>query len=339
MKYIVTSHSLASVKRSIPPSWEAEHMHPKFINSSLDALHNDYFAANDDGYNTLSRYIDNSEDVSFSKALCDLTNNKYKARCTLKSLKGVPFTISTNNHVDWPFDVKDDLIAKPIHGTGSRNVIKTKHGESLPDIDEDYIIEKYIDDCYQRVSVDGYVCGKQIGILTTCDNMYYSDKPTKFHYLGHPSIYQGDPKLKQRFVEVIRELVQVTGCKNQIIDVEFFAVEGDFLVMEVNPRILANSVPIYEKIAGINPLIFMEGLKKGVVMDLTETPQIGVVRYNYRYRNGEASEIEHDKNTFSLIGDGIKENFSLTYRTSAEGTPHSELIESLDRDYPPKALF
>jgi len=339
MRYLVTSHSFASIKRSIPSSWEAEYLHPKFINRQLDVTSNEYYAGNDDGYNTLCKYVDANEDNSFCVALADLANNKYKARSLLKSLKGVPFTICTNNRVEWPYDVNDDLIAKPIHGTGSRNVIKTKHGESLPNIDEDYIIEKYIDDRYQRVSVDGYVCGDKIGFLSTCDNMYYSDDPTKFHYLGHPSIHHDDPKLKQRFVDVIRELVMVTGCNNQIIDVEFFAVEGDFLVMEINPRILANSVPIYSKIAGINPWIFSEGLKNGVVYDLTDTPQIGVIRYNYRYRPGEACEIEHDENTFSLIGDGVSENFSLTYRTTTNEIPHSELIKSLDLEYPPDTLF
>jgi len=341
MKYIVTSHSFASIKRSIPPSWEAEaeYLHPRSINAPLDTENHQYFAGNDDGYNVVSRYIDNSKDVSFSKALCDLANDKYKARTVLKSLKGVPFTLSTNNYVNWPFDVNDHLIAKPIHGTGSRNVIKTKHGETLPDIGEDYIIEKYIDDRYQRVGVDGYVCGKEIGILTTCDDMYFQDNPTKFHYLGHPSIHHDDPKLKQRFEEVVRELVKVTGFNNHLIDVEFFAVEGDFLVMEINPRILANSIPIYEKIAGINPWIFLEGLKKGVVHDLTSTPQSGVVRYNYMYRPGDAFEIEHDKETFSLIGDGISENFSLTFRTSSKGIPPSEIIKDLDLQHPPETLF
>jgi len=339
MKYLVTSHSSASIRRSIPSSWEAEHLHPKHINGPLDVENNQYFAANDDGYNTLCRYIDANKDGSFCKALSELANNKYKARSTLKSLNGVPYTVCTNNIVDWPFDVNDDLIAKPIHGTGSRDVIKTKHGETLPNIDEDYIIEKYIDDRYQRVSVDGYVCGEKIGFISTCDNMYYTDNPTKFHYLGYPSVYQGHPKLLQRYVEVIKELVKETGCNNQIIDVEFFAVEGDFLVMEINPRILANTVPIYEEVAGINPWIFMEGLKKGVVHGLTATPQAAVIRYNYIYRSGDASEIEHDENTFSLIGDGVSENFSLTYRTAPIARPHSELIKELDQQYPPETIF
>jgi len=339
MKYLVTSHSFASIKRSIPTSWEAEYLHPKNITGQLDVEKNQYFAANDDGYNTLCLHIDPKKDGSFCKALSGMANNKYKARSTLKSLKGVPFTLSTNNIVDWPFDVNDDLIAKPIHGTGSRNVIKTKHGESLPNIDEDYIIEKYIDDRYQRVSVDGYVCGEKIGILSTCDNMYYPDNPTKFHYLGYPSIHQEDPKLMQRYVEVITELVKETGCNNQIIDVEFFAVEGDFLVMEINPRILANTVPIYEEIAGINPWIFMEGLRNGVVYDLTATPLAAVIRYNYRYRPGDASEIEHDEDTFSLIGDGVNENFSLTFRTAPKEIPHSALIKELDLQYPPETVF
>jgi len=341
MKYLVTSHSFASVKRSIPPSWEAEaeYLHPRSINAPLDIVNHQYFVGNDDGYNACSQYIDNSKDTSFSKALSDLANDKHKARSVLKSLQGVPFTLSTNNKVDWPFDVNDDLIAKPVHGTGSRNVIKTKHGETLPDIGEGYVIEKYIDDRYQRVSVDGYVCGEEIGILTSCDNMYYQDNPTKFHYLGHPSIHHDDPELKERFTEVVRELVKVTGCNNQIIDVEFFAVEGKFLVMEVNPRILANSIPIYEKIAGINPWIFMEGLKKGLVYKLTSTPQSGVIRYNYKYRPGDAFEIEHDKDTFSLIGDGISESFSLTYRTSSKCLPHSEMIKDLDLEYPPETLL
>jgi len=339
MKYLVTSHSFASIKRSIPPSWEAEYLHPRYINGQLDVEKNQYFAANDDGYNTLCLYIDPKKDGSFCKALSEMANNKYKARSTLKSLRGVPFTLSTNDIVDWPFDVNDDLIAKPIHGTGSRNVIKTKHGQSLPNIGEDYIIEKYIDDRYQRVSVDGYVCGKKIGFLSTCDNMYYPDNPTKFHYLGYPSIHQEDPKLMQRYVEVITELVNETGCNNQIIDVEFFAVEGDFLVMEINPRILANTVPIYEEIAGINPWIFAEGLKKGVVYELTSTPLAGVIRYNYRYRPGDASVIEHDEDTFSLIGDGLTENFSLTYRTASQEKRHSVLIKELDLQYPRETVF
>lgn len=338
MKYIVTSHSFASIKRSIPPGWEAEYLHPKYINGPLDVNNNQYFAANDDGYNTLCHYVDPTIDDSFCKALAQIANNKYKARSFLKSLKGVPFTLSTNNIVDWPFDISDDLIAKPIHGTGSRNVIKTKHGASLPSIGEDYIIEKYIDDRYQRVGVDGYVCGKKIGILCTNDNMYFPDNPIKFHYLGYPSIHQENPKLKQRFVEVITELVKETGCNNQIFDLEFFAVEGDFVVMEINPRILANTVPIYEEIAGINPWIFMEGLKNGVVHDRTATPLTGVVRYNYRYRPGEASEIEHNENTFSVIGDGVSENFSLTYRTERE-KPHSEIIQELDLQYPSETVF
>jgi len=338
MKYIVTSHSAASIKRSIPPSWDAEYLHPKYINGPLDLEKNQYFAANDAGYDTLCRHIDPKKDGSFCKALSEMANNKYKARCSLKSLKGVPFTLSTNNIVDWPFDVNDDLIAKPIHGTGSRDVIKTKHGESLPNIGEDYIIEKYIDDRYQRVSVDGYVCGKKIGFLSTSDSMYFPDNPTKFHYLGYPSIHQEDPKLMQRFVEVVTELVKETGCNNQVIDIEFFAVDGDFLVMEINPRILANTVPIYEEIAGINPWIFMEGLKNGVVHDRTATPLTAVVRYNYRYRPGDAFEIEHDEDTFSLIGDGVNENFSLTYRTSREEKPHSVLIKELDLQYPPEKI-
>jgi len=339
MKYLVTSHSYASIKRSIPPSWEAEYLHPKYINEQLDVEQNQYFAANDAGYNTLCQYIDPKKDGSFCKALSEMAKNKYKARSTLKSLKGVPFTLSTNNIVEWPFDVNDNLIAKPVHGSGSSNIIMTKHGESLPNISDEYIIEKYIDDRYQRVSVDGYVCGKKIGFLSTCDNMYYPDNPTKFHYLGYPSIHQEDPKLMQRYVEVITELVNETGCNNQIIDVEFFAVEGDFLVMEINPRILANTIPIYEEIAGINPWIFSEGLKNGVVYDLTATPLTGVIRYNYRYRPGDASEIEHDENTFSLIENGVTEDFSLTYRTAPKEKPHSVLIKELDLEYPPETVF
>ena len=95
--------------------------------------------------------MEDGVDKSFSKELCDLTMDKYAARCQLRSMQDMQFTISANNVVRWPFDVNDDLIAKPIKGTGSRDVVKTKHGEHLPDIGEDYIIEKYIDDGYQRV--------------------------------------------------------------------------------------------------------------------------------------------------------------------------------------------
>ena len=59
-------------------------------------------------------------------------------------------------------------------------------------------------------------------------------------------------------------------------------MDGEFVTMEINPRILANSIPVYEKIAGINPWIFMEGLKRGVVLEKTGAPQSAVVRYNYK---------------------------------------------------------
>jgi hypothetical protein len=126
----------------------------------------------------------------------------------------------------------------------------------------------------------------------------------------------------------------VTGCNNQIIDVEFFAADGQFVTMEINPRILCNSIPLYEKVAGINPWILMEGLKKGVVSKLSSAPQSGVVRYNYVYRD-EPVEIEHDADTFSIIC----ETLSHTYHTSAENKPHKDLIKDLDEQYSPDILL
>ena len=341
MKYLVTCHSYVSLRRSIPPSWNAEYLHTGSVVGPLDTGQNQYFAACDTSYTMLGQLI-NEEDVSFSLELDQLVTNKYKARSALKSTQGVPFTMCTNNRVDWPYDQKDKLIAKPVFGTRSKNVVITKHGETLPDIGEYYVVEKYIDDRYQRVSVDGYVCGEEIGIFMTYDNMYFKDEPTKFHYLGFPSVFHDDLKLKNRFVEVISELKRKTGCNNQIIDIEFFAVEGDFLVMEINPRISAFGPAIYEKLSGVNPWVFMEGLKEGIVhkpaASLSDLPT-AVIRYNYLYKPGEAVEIEHDEETFSVIGDGVNETFSLTYRFSPDCKPTCNIIKELDSQYPSSCLL
>ena len=341
MKFLVTCHSYASIRRSIPPSWNAEYLHPDSIIAPLDTETNQYFAACDSSYTTLSELI-NKEDDSFSPELHQMVTNKYRARTSLKSTQGVPFTLCTNNLVEWPFDLKDKLLAKPVYGTRSRDVVITKHGETLPDIGEDYIVEKYIDDCYQRISVDGYVCGDKIGIFMTYDNVYFPDEPTKFHYLGFPSVYHDDPKLTNRFIEVISEVKKNTGCNNQIIDIEFFAVDGEFLVMEINSRISAFGPAIYEKIAGVNPWVFMEGLKEGVVHEPVSpfsTLPTAVIRYNHMHRPGDAVEIEHDEETFSVIGDGVKETFSLTFRFSPERKPSSEIIKELDIEYPTDCLL
>ena len=291
MKYLVTCHSYVSLRRSIPPSWNAEYLHTGSVVGPLDTGQNQYFAACDTSYTMLGQLI-NEEDVSFSLR--------------------------------------------------SRNVVITKHGETLPDIGENYVVEKYIDDRYQRISVDGYVCGQEIGIFMTYDNMYFKDEPTKFHYLGFPSVFHDDLKLKNRFVEVISELKRKTGCNNQIIDIEFFAVEGDFLVMEINPRISAFGPAIYEKLTGVNPWVFMEGLKEGIVhkpaASLSTLPT-AVIRYNYMYKPGEAVEIEHDEETFSVIGDGVNETFSLTYRFSPDCKPTCNIIQELDSQYPTSCLL
>ena len=335
MKYIVSSYEY--VKTSIPETWEdAALLHPASITAPLNTKDNQYFVANDAAYEAVYKHMGEDGDPPLSKELAELTIDKFAARSQLKSMQDIPFSLSSNNIVDWPHDPNENLIAKPVHGTASRNVVKTKHGGSLPDIGEDYIIEKYIDDCYQRVSVDGYVCGDIIEILSTCDNMYYKDEPTKFHYLGHPSVFHNDEKLKEKYVEVVKELKEVTGCNNQLIDVEFFAVDGEFLTMEINPRILANSIPIYEKITGINPWIFMDGLRKGVVYEANDPPQSGVVRYNYVY-GSDASHIhiQHDESTFS----SISERYSHTYRTSEEGTPHADMIRALDDEFPSETIL
>lgn len=79
------------------------------------------------------------------------------------------------------------------------------HGDTLPDIQDDYIIEKYIDDKYPRVSVDGYLIGDKIEILSVVDSVYYEDDPLKFNYLASHSIHDS-AALREKYFETIKEI-------------------------------------------------------------------------------------------------------------------------------------
>ena len=98
-----------------------------------------------------------------------------------------------------------------------------------------------------RLSVDGYICNKnQIDILAIWDSIYFTNNPTKFHYLIYPSKHlKYEHIIRKKYVEVIKELHLKTGCNNQFLNIEFFIINGKIKVMEINPRIGTNYLPIY----------------------------------------------------------------------------------------------
>ena len=103
--------------------------------------------------------------------------------------------------------------------------------------------------------------------------------------------------------------------------------------MEINPRFCRPSIPLCEAVSGINPFVFMEGLKKGVIYEPTGPCQSGVCRYNRPfagYHNKEVNNIRHDEHTYSTTSP----YYSHTYRVSPECKPYTDIIRDLDRDVP-----
>ena len=157
MNFIVAKQSRTFLEPSIPAAWKdnVTCVHPNDITSPIDVVNGHYYVANDISYDAVCRYGDISKDPSFTSELILLANHKYESRQVLTTMQDMPFTLSNDNHVNWPFDVNDALLAKLMTGASSRDVVKTRHADVLPDIGEDYIIEKYIDDKYQRIRVWG----------------------------------------------------------------------------------------------------------------------------------------------------------------------------------------
>jgi len=350
MKYIITSKPDVMLENSIPRSWKgnirilSDKDWPALI-ESIDRSVDEVYAVGDADYAAVAKSSLGFPNIS--KKLSDITVDKYEGRMALSCMKDIPFTICDDNIVAWPYHVDDVLFAKPVGGYASINTIShVRHGDILPDIQEAYIIEKYIEQKHLRITAEGFVCGDDIGILFTYDNIEYLDQSNstegrhqpgpRLRYLGHPSRYHSDPKMTKRFLEVVSELRQVTGCDRQMLNIEFFVIDGEFVVMEINPRISGNALPFYEKVSGVNPWLFMEHLLRGVVLPFpAEPPCTGVCRYTYGF-NGMPVFTKHDEDTFSIsLGSNDPFYRLFTYSTCDLSRRHYwQLIKDIDQLYP-----
>ena len=191
------------------------------------------------------------------------------------------------------------------------------HGDTLPDIQDDYIIEKYIDDKYPRVSVDGYISGDHTEILSIVDSVYYEDDPLKFHYLASHSVHDS-AALREKYFETIREIKEVTNCDNQIIDVEFFVVGEKAICMEINPRIFSNMVPVYSQMTGYNPWLAMEAIKNGQTPVKTTTTCKNVIcKYNHIFNHNDAF-VQHGTSFFTVINSLYSHTYGYSNELSRE---------------------
>ena len=200
-----------------------------------------------------------------------------------------------------------------------------QHGNILPDTQENYIIEKYIDDKYPRVSVDGYICGDQIKILGVVDSVYYKDDPLKFNYLVSHSVHDSST-LREKYMEIIKELKQVTKCDKQIIDVEFFIVEGKPIGMEINPRVFTNMIPVYTWMTGYNPWLVMEAIKKGhMPLKITAPCKTVISKYNHAYQH-EPVFLQHDNSIFTIMFCSLSHTYGFSDNLNRE-----QLLEVINR--------
>ncbi len=281
---VVSPHPKYIVEKSIPKDWKkCKIVTPKeFENMDYDKDKDQVYPWGDVAFDTICSKIDNPE-MGFSLEVSELCNNKYNCRERLKSLKDIPFKICKNFVVDWPENKEEKLIAKPVNGTGSSGILIVKHGDKLKPIDADYIIEKYIDDKYARMCVDGYLCNGKVGILSLWDNNYQKESPTTFESLSYPCRLDDEIHTKaiKKFTEVLNELHELTKTDNQIFDIEFFIVDGEAQVMEINPRIGGNFLPFYEAVTGYNPWKSYESIRKGEQPKKSCEPGSGICRYNW----------------------------------------------------------
>lgn len=123
MRTIISPLPASFVTINIPETWENGYtiVHPDDVKDTTDT--SDVYVINDFGYDYVSRNLSIPEQ-GFSKELSLLCNDKYKCRRKLKSMQDLPFTICTDNVVNWPYDKNEKLIAKPVSGTGSKGIYK-----------------------------------------------------------------------------------------------------------------------------------------------------------------------------------------------------------------------
>ena len=283
-KLIITPHPDFWVKLFIPKHWKYLIANIASFESNKDLQSDKYdiYYLSDKGYDSVSKIINNPSDGSCFE-LSQLCNDKFNCRKNMKSLQDIPFKLCSSSLIEWP-KPDEKLVAKPVNGTGSSNINIVKHGDKIYNPENDlFIVEKYIDDKYPRISVDGYICGDNIDILAIWDNNYCEDIPTNLKSLTFPSIHSNNPNILKKYRTVVKELAQKTNCNNQIIDIEFFILsEDDIRVIEINPRCGGNYLPIYH-VTGYMPLYVSEQLKNNIIPSKTEKMGKAYVRYNYEF--------------------------------------------------------
>jgi predicted ATP-grasp superfamily ATP-dependent carboligase len=312
-KIIVTDHCKEFVELFIPKNWINKY---EIIDtSSFKNIKNDYFKEiyylSDSGYDSVSKKIDNPNYGSCHK-LSKLCNNKYNCREVMTTLKDIPFKKCIDGYIKW--ENKDEkLIAKPVNGTGSKDLFIVKDGDKINiGKNQTYIVEKYIDDKFPKVSVDGFICGDKIDILSIWDNIYHEDEPTKLYGLSFPSKYSECQFLKNKYIEVVKELKEKTNCNNQVIDIEFFIVNNEAYVMEINPRIGGNYLPIYH-VTGYNPFTVNESLQNNKIPEKSSKTGLGYCRYNYGIQNMKDNVIRRGKNIFSIYTEKYYHTYVYSY--------------------------
>jgi|TARA_B100000427_G_C15511102_1_gene596211 predicted ATP-grasp superfamily ATP-dependent carboligase len=317
-KLIVTPHSELWLQLFVPKHWDYIVLDIKsFESKSNDFLDQyDIFYLSDVGYDSVSKIINQPSDGSCFQ-LSVLCNNKYKARTEMLTLQDIPFVLCDTSYIEW-YNTNDKLIAKPVTGSGSRDLHIVHHGDYINNPEKEvFIVEKYIDDNYPRISVDGYICGNNIGILSIWDNVYDENNKTQLTGLSFPSIHSQNPDILNKYISVVKELKEKTNCNNQIIDIEFFIIgENDIRVIEINPRCGGNYLPIY-KVTGYLPLLVSEQLKNNIVPEKTEKLGKGYTRYNYEVNNVsnylQPEILQNNIYSFSVESDTYSHSFAYSY--------------------------
>merc|ERR1712188_108483 len=312
-KMIVMPHIYITFYNTYPKEWTDIDIVTIEEFEQMETIPDDVevYSISDSGYDIVSSKL-NIIEQGFCNELALLCNDKYLCRTSMETLQDIEFTVCDDNIVNWPYNTDDILFAKPLGGFGSKNLSIVKHGDILPDIGDDYIIEKYIDDVHPRVDINGYLCGDEIGVLSVMDNIYDDEIGYQLKYFIYPSTFSNNQKLLNKYNQVVAELKEQTGCNNCIINIEFFIVDGEPIVMEINPRIGVNYLPIFH-VTGYNPWKAMEDLKRGNIPSKTEQEGVGICRYNYIWNNNSIFMIQNNSNTFSLITSAFSHSYNYSY--------------------------
>ena len=146
-KLIVTPHSELWLQLFVPKHWDYILLDIKsFESKSNDSLDQyDIFYISDAGYDSVSKIINQPSHGSCLE-LSVLCNNKYKARTEMFTLQDIPFVLCDTSYIEW-YNTNDKLIAKPVTGSGSRDLHIVHHGDYINNPKKEvFIVEKYIDD-------------------------------------------------------------------------------------------------------------------------------------------------------------------------------------------------